>query len=187
MRRLALVVSLVLQPSLVAASLYVASATIMGEWLGLPLALMFSSFLPLAFTVSWARLNGSPWDLPSRSLRGIPLIFASTSNLVGALLTYVLSTARYMTAIMAGYGLGGILAYAASRRWKVSIHALSVAEAVVGFHYLAGTPLVLLAGAATVAVGWARVRLGKHTVLQVVIGVIIGLLSASVAFHIFLS
>ncbi len=187
MRRLALTVSLILQPSLVAASLYVASATVMGEWLGLPLALMFSSFLPLAFTVSWARLNGSPWDLPSRSLRGIPLMFASASNLVGALLTYMLSTARYISAIMVGYGLGGILAYAASRRWKVSIHTLSVAEAVVGFHYLASTPLVLLAGIATVAVGWARVRLGKHTVHQVVVGAVIGLISASIAFHLFLS
>ncbi len=187
MRRLALAVSLVLQPSLVAAALYIASAKIMGEWLGLPLALMFSSFLPLAFAISWARLNGAPWDLPSRGLRGTPLLFASASNLVGAFVVYFLSSARYVSAIMTGYGIGGLMAYVASKRWKVSIHALGVAEAVVGFYYLAGAPLTLMAGLATLMVGWARVKLGKHTVLQVAMGTVLGALSAFTAFRIFLA
>jgi membrane-associated phospholipid phosphatase len=54
-------------------------------------------------------------------------------------------------------------------RWKISVHASGIAGPSTALVYLLGAiaaPLLLLA----VPVGWARIKLGAHTILQVIGG-----------------
>ena len=71
-------------------------------------------------------------------------------------------------------------------RWKISIHAVSIAGFVAALAFIAGAPWTSATGLLTpglvvglmpfiVLVGWARVRLRAHTVAQVLGGTLFGL------------
>jgi membrane-associated phospholipid phosphatase len=85
---------------------------------------------------------------------------------------------------MAGYTAAALVVQYITRYWKISTHALGVTAPLVGLVYLYGQqplPFVVLIP----IVGWSRVYLKAHTVLQVVAGVLLGLISVLVFYHIF--
>jgi membrane-associated phospholipid phosphatase len=59
-------------------------------------------------------------------------------------------------------------------RWKVSMHAMSITSAVITAGVLYGLPVFLLLTPLILLVGTARVRLRRHSVSQVVSGILLG-------------
>jgi membrane-associated phospholipid phosphatase len=69
--------------------------------------------------------------------------------------------------------------------WKISIHAGVAAGITTIFVILFGAWMLLMAPL-VLAVGWARVRLGDHTAMQVAAGTFIGALVSGIAFTVFM-
>lgn len=60
-----------------------------------------------------------------------------------------------------------------NQRWKISAHSAGIAGISVLIWQIigtAGTPILLIIP----LVGWARVRLGRHTLGQVIMGAVLG-------------
>jgi membrane-associated phospholipid phosphatase len=108
----------------------------------------------------------------------LPLILGIVSMIIGVI---ALALAGAPRLLLAGIGITavGLLAGAAvSRFWKMSGHT-TAAAAVLVICAAVGHGWPLLAAPLIALVGWARVRLGDHTVAQVVVGALVGAIIAT--------
>lgn len=115
--------------------------------------------------------------LPDRRERIRPMAWTLLSVLVGWTLLIVAHAPAQVLAVQAAMVTGAVVALAITSVWKISLHAGVAASAALCACALFGwwlTPVWLLVA----AVGWSRVRLGDHTVAQVVAGTIIGAAAA---------
>lgn len=120
--------------------------------------------------------------LVMREQRRAPLAAALLSVLVGVLALQVLGAPVAVTALVLAMLAGLLLMTGMSLVYKASFH-LAVAAGVIGILgalygwgvYVPGVILVL-------AVSWARVSTGRHTVAQTGIGALVGWAAAVVVF-----
>jgi hypothetical protein len=93
-------------------------------------------------------------------------------RIVGAALTILLAwhVSRALLATVAPVVIGVLIATAITHglRWKVSLHLGGIAGSVTVFVLLFGTVLLVLSPLVAL-VGWARWRVGAHTVAQAVV------------------
>jgi membrane-associated phospholipid phosphatase len=73
-----------------------------------------------------------------------------------------------------------------SIRWKISIHASGITGPVTVLTYSLGVVGLFLFGL-TVPVGWARIRLGVHTLSQVVAGALLTIATTWLQLRIYLT
>lgn len=183
---LAHAVSEVLAPAVLVAGLLLAVGWQAGDdgasrWWGVPGA-VFGAALPFAYVVRGVRQGRfTDHHIPEREHRRVPLVFGATSLAAGLVLLIVFDAPRDVPALLAA-GAAGLAVFATvTHWWKISIHSgvaagtVAVLVAVFGPVALAAVPLVPL-------VGWARVRLGAHTVAQVITGALAGALIAGTVF-----
>ncbi|MEH0827469.1 MULTISPECIES: phosphatase PAP2 family protein [unclassified Micromonospora] len=146
------------------------------------LATVFASGIPFAYILGGVR-RGRLTDhhVGVREQRRVPLLFGLTSATAGLALLAALGAPRPMLALVAAGVVGLVVAVTVSHWWKMSIHTAVAAGAVVvlaltfGPRMLAAAPLPALAA-------WSRVRLGDHTVAQVVVGGVVGGLVAGLVY-----
>ncbi|MEU4566006.1 phosphatase PAP2 family protein [Micromonospora sp. NPDC023956] len=146
------------------------------------LATLFASGVPIAYILGGVR-RGRLTDhhVRLREQRRIPLLVGLASSAGGLALLAALGAPRPVLALVAAGVVGLVVAVSVSHWWKMSIHsavaggALVVLASTFGPGLLAGAPLLGL-------VGWSRVRLGDHTVGQVVAGAALGALVAVTVF-----
>ncbi|RIV38943.1 phosphatase PAP2 family protein [Micromonospora radicis] len=186
-RRLARIVTELTAPAVLVSllSVMIGWHSARGRYSGLAwglLAAVFVSLIPLAYIVGGVR-RGRLTDhhVRLREQRRIPLLFGLGSVAAGLALLAVLGAPRPVLALVAAGLVGLVVAVTVSHWWKMSIHsavavgALVVLVVTFGGHLLVATPLLAL-------VGWARVRLGDHTPIQVLAGGALGGLVAAVVF-----
>lgn len=112
------------------------------------------------------------------------LIAAILAGLTATLLVLLLVRAdRHVIALCAAMlaTLVAIGVITTLGRWKVSVHAAVLAGSVVMLA-VAASPMWLFGLLAVPVVGWARVRLGAHTLGQVLAGAALGLVVAGATF-----
>jgi membrane-associated phospholipid phosphatase len=146
------------------------------------LATVFASGIPIAYIlggVRRGRLTDHHVRLPEQ--RRIPLLVGLASAAGGLALLAALGAPRPVLALVAAGVVGLVVAVSVSHWWKMSIHSAVAAGTLV---VLASTfgPQVLLGSPLLALVGWSRVRLGDHTVGQVVAGAALGALVAVTVF-----
>ena len=78
--------------------------------------------------------------------------------------------------------MGLVISLVVTLFWKISVHAGSVAGALVILAIVAGPGVLLAAPLVIGLVAWSRVELGDHTVWQVIGGSLIGALVATAFF-----
>ncbi|GIJ76288.1 PAP2 superfamily protein [Micromonospora phaseoli] len=138
------------------------------------LAVLFCSAVP--YGIIWLGVRrGELTDhhIAVRSQRRRPLLHGLLSVLAGLAALVLLGAPRPLVALVVG--MLGILAaiLAVNQVWKVSAHAAISAASVAALIFVFGpaaTPLLAVVG----VVGWSRVRLGDHTLGQVVAGTALG-------------
>lgn len=74
-----------------------------------------------------------------------------------------------------------ILLYFVNLFWKMSAHAMG-ASCIAAAAFMISPWLFLLSAAVIFAVGWSRVYLGKHTLLQVCAGAVTGFTTTMILF-----
>jgi membrane-associated phospholipid phosphatase len=103
---------------------------------------------------------------------------------LGALDLWLIHAPPIMTASMAGYAASALVVQWITRYWKISTHALGITAPLVALTVLFGArpaPFYALIP----LVGWSRVYLRAHTVLQVVAGTLLALTTTLIFFRIF--
>lgn len=184
-RKLAEMLSLLLQPQAVAVLLYaLVSFTFSRGFRAVIfflLSVLLVSALPTVFVLSLAKEGRvSDPDLPRREERFVP--YLSIVGMYGVLfvLLFVLSTPRELLAITLCYIVVTFVGAVISLFWKISLHLAGIAGPVTALVLLLHPAFGVLFGL-LVPLGWARVFLGKHDLLQVISG---SLMSSAITYGI---
>lgn len=146
------------------------------------LSATFGVALPTAFVMRGVRLgHWSSHHVPERGRRLVPMLVGLGSLSVGgALLVAVGAPSEFRGAFFTGLLVSAVVT-AITRWWKVSLHATVVAGGVAILALVYGPVLLTLAPLIGL-IGWARVRLGEHTIAQVSVGAAIGAILTIVIF-----
>lgn len=176
MRSLAQVLSAVFQPVAGITWFFLILFALHGGWRpALLTAWFFLAVLPTAFLV-WGLRRGWWSDLDVSQVTQRRFFLPVTAAFVGA--AALVASARHYPVPLTR-GLVGIFAWIAvstviSWWWKISLHAGGVAGLVALAYYLLGARAALAASWLPLAVSWARVHLGRHTLAQVIAGMCLG-------------
>ncbi|MFD0557568.1 hypothetical protein FB566_2843 [Stackebrandtia endophytica] len=148
-----------------------ATGTIGGTLLWGSLVAVFTSVIPMG-VIAWGIRRGRISDVHvrHRSQRIKPLAGIALSATAGLTLMWLMKAPGTVVALSWALAIGVLTTGVITVFWKISFHtAVSSATAVViGFLFGGGWAITAIAVVATI--GWSRVRLGDHTVAQVLAG-----------------
>ncbi len=108
-------------------------------------------------------------DVSNRRQRNELYAFGLGTVLVGLLVLTPLGLPRPFVALLLCAFVIGVINSIVDLRWKISVHATAVASIATVTWLFAPMPGIAL-WLCALAVGWARVRTGNHTPLQVLSG-----------------
>ena len=189
-RDLARILSTVFNPFLTALALFVilAHASARGTldfWWLLGVSTFFTSLGPMLY-VFWLYGSDRISDLDMSVRHEREAVFGAfvVFYLLGTLAMWMTHAPRLMIAAMAAYTVSTLVVQYITRYWKISTHAIGITAPLVALTLLYGNqtlPFLILIP----MVGWARVYLKAHTLLQVVAGTALATVSTILFFHLF--
>jgi membrane-associated phospholipid phosphatase len=187
---LARIFSTVCNPFVTAMALFVILAHAFAHDVGTFWFLLFSSTIftsigPMLF-VFWLYSSGriSDLDMSIRSERESVFSVFVISYFLGTIALALVRAPTMLVATMAGYTASALVVQFITRHWKISTHALGITAPLTALIYLYGwgpAPFLLLIP----IVGWSRVYLHAHTLMQVVAGTALGFASVVLFFRLF--
>ena len=145
------------------------------DWKALGIALALFTLLPCAVMVLLRRRGLEDVYAPEPALRQRILLMGTACYLTGFLVLSAVDAAPIMTWSAASITLAAAAVRVIDRFWKISIHSVGVAAGVFVLVTVGGAgqwPQL----AAPPLVAWARLRLGAHTVPQLLAGILLGAL-----------
>lgn len=138
----------------------------------------FSSIVPILFI--YTQRN---WiDTDERAQRFLPFIVGIVSYFAGFLVLIAINAPTIIQALMFCYATNTLLVLIITVWWKVSVHTTAAGGPLVALTYSFGTwvfPLYLIVP----LVGLSRLIMKKHTLLQVIMGMLIGIIGTAVQVH----
>lgn len=154
-------------------------------WVLLFNSAFFTSIAPMLFIFFlYATDRISDLDMSIRTERERVFIAFVVFYALGAVDLWLIHAPVIMTASMAAYAVSSLVVQWITRYWKISTHALGITAPLVALTVLFGqrpAPFYVLIP----LVGWSRVYLRAHTVLQVVAGTLLALGTTLLFFRIF--
>ena len=184
------IISTVCNPFLTSLALFVilAGARSNGAtdfWVLLFNSAFFTSIGPMLFIFYlYATDRISDLDMSIRAERERVFIAFVIFYALGALDLWLIRAPAIMTASMAAYAVSSLIVQWITRYWKISTHALGITAPLVALTVLFGqrpVPFYVLIP----LVGWSRIYLRAHTVLQVIAGTLLALGTTLLFFRIF--
>jgi hypothetical protein len=171
--RLASIISAVLNAPFVAAYTFIAMSLLLpggNWWYALPLAVFFATVVPVVsvYVLLSRKLLKDPYASDRRSRR-LPLAIAVVSYALGTASLAAVGATPVATALMACYSSNTLLVLLISLRWKISVHTSGITGPATALIYSVGAPGYLFM-LMVLPVAWARMVLGAHDRLQVVVG-----------------
>jgi membrane-associated phospholipid phosphatase len=148
---------------------------------------LFAAIVPLSVLLIWETRTSAKFDfdIPARTDRNHPLLFASTSYLIGSAVLVAVHAPLLTTVVMFGYFAGTLFLFFINLYWKISIHAMGIAGPTTVLVFVFGYWGVLL-GLLLPPVIWSRVYLKKHTVAQAITGAVLGVVLTAVTLSLLL-
>ncbi|ETW95710.1 MAG: hypothetical protein ETSY1_29485 [Candidatus Entotheonella factor] len=115
----------------------------------------------------------SDLDITRRGERPLPFIAALGGCIIACLCLYAVGAPILLLRFAAAHMSIMALIFVITLFWKISVHSAGIAGvATLAASLLGG--LQVLALTSVILVGWSRIRLGRHTVGQVIAGGILG-------------
>lgn len=144
------------------------------RWAGAGWGLLAAGFAAvLPYAVTWRLRHPREQIGVSRRVRVVYLLVTLACAVAGVLLVGLLGGPHRVVAVAITIVAGLAVAAAINTRYRLSNHACAAAGGTVILVVLYG-PIFLAGFLIVVAVGWSRVRLGRHTVGEVAGGAVIG-------------
>ncbi len=184
------IVSTVCNPFLTSLALFVilAGARSNGAtdfWVLLFNSAFFTSIAPMLFIFYlYATDRISDLDMSIRAERERVFIAFVVFYALGALDLWLIHAPAIMTASMAAYAVSSLIVQWITRYWKISTHALGITAPLIALTVLFGqrpAPFYVLIP----LVGWSRVYLRAHTLLQVLAGTLLAFITTLLFFRLF--
>ena len=142
--------------------------------------LLFLSFGPLLYILLGVRSGKlSDVDVSRRTERTGPFLFGIASVTMGLFVLMFIHGPKNLQTVLIGTLVSGVIMMVTTLRWKISIHASTLAGAATMLTVLYGV-IMLPAFLLLVLVSWSRVVLCRHTVAQVVVGSLVSIALAMV-------
>ena len=113
-------------------------------------------------------------DVSVRSQRTGPYLFSSGSCVIGFVVLTLAHAPRGMQTILLLNAISSIILMLITLRWKISMHASSLAAVITMLNMLYGR-ILLPAFILLILVSWSRVVLKRHTIAQVTAGSLFGM------------
>jgi len=142
--------------------------------LALSIAFLFSFLLPILFFI-WLRKKDlvADVDATNKEERTIPYLFGILLCIIALLISYYFWGFSLFSKLWLIYSFNTILLIAVNKFWKISAHAIGLSAPIGALFFVFGQN-ALIAIALLVYIGWTRLYLKKHTVLQIIAGSIFG-------------
>jgi len=149
------------------------------------LCLLFGAMLPFLYIFFLYRKN-KIYDIhvPEKGNRIKPLLFTSLSNTVGLIVLYILDAPIFLKVIFILTLISTSILTVITYYWKISLHASWITSVVITFNVLLGPWMLLLLPLIPI-IGWARVKVRRHTTPQVVLGAGISSIVCFVGYHLY--
>ena len=150
------------------------------------LSLVFTSILPMAIILLWAKIISTDNDISNRQDRYVPLIVGIVSYFVGVLLSLFLNLDNFLTLLLLCYAVNTGVVLLITFKWKISVHTTGISGPIAA--------LILLLGPAGAAIAfiypiviWSRVLLKKHTLAQAICGGVQGFFLTVLEMYLFMN
>ena len=130
---------------------------------------VLTPFLYLAWLVEQGKVTDL--DVKRREQRTYPLLVTIVCQGMAWLLLGFGAAPSVLITLAATSWLQTLIILVITLRWKISVHTSAAAGAATVVWILLGTPLSLLI---VPLIAWSRVRLRRHTLLQTVVGALLG-------------
>jgi len=146
------------------------------------LILIIVTGIPLAYLVIGLRYGWvSDMEMTQRSERPRFILISLSSDVLALLVLLFLHGPHLLSVIVLTYFCLAITMLTISRFWKISLHMAGVGGFSTALLYVFGIPM-LWVFLSLPLVAWARLHRRKHTLAQLVIGAIAGILVAILTF-----
>lgn len=110
-------------------------------------------------------------DASVKEERSIPFLISVGFYLIGLILLILFKVNIITIAFWFCYISNTLITIAINRSWKISAHAMGAAGPLAAITYVFG-PIALLFSVVVFLVGWSRIQLKVHNLLQVLVGTI---------------
>ena len=139
------------------------------------ISLIFTSILPMAIIMHWARKLDTDKDISNKEDRFIPLIVGVVSYFIGFLIALILGVSNFLIVLILCYTVNTFIVMLITIKWKISIHTTGLTGPVAALIMLLG-PIGALFGLLYPILIWSRFTLKKHTMAQAIAGGVFGLI-----------
>lgn len=158
----------------------------LGKFITLELiSLVFTSILPMAIIVYWAKRLNTDKDISNRQDRFMPLIIGIISYFIGVLVCLVLNADIFMTLLLLCYTVNTGIVLLITTKWKISVHTTGLSGPIAALILLLG-PFGAVFGVIYPIVIWSRVLLKKHTMAQAICGGVQGFFLAVLEMYLYI-
>jgi hypothetical protein len=135
-------------------------------------SIMFATVIPIVGIVHFARSEGLNYDIPEKSARVRPFIFAIASYVLGFPLLVWIRAPVLISGVMMAYAINTFIIFLITLRWKISVHAAGVTGPLTFIIYELG-PLWSFLYLLVIPVALVRLELKEHTIFQLAAGAIL--------------
>ena len=149
------------------------------------ISLIFTSALPLAIILLWAKRIGTDRDISNRSDRYMPLIIGIISYIIGFMICIISNLDHFLTALLLCYATNTGVVLLFTIKWKISVHTTALSGPVAALILLLG-PLGAIFGVIYPVLIWSRVLLKKHTLAQAISGGVQGFFLTVLEMYLFI-
>lgn len=150
------------------------------------ISVIFTSILPLAIILFWAKKLGTDNDISNRSDRYMPLIVGIISYFIGFLISYALGLDNFLTCLLLCYSINTGVVLIFTTKWKISVHTTALSGPVAALILLLG-PFGAILGIIYPVLIWSRVLLKKHTLSQAISGGVQGFFLTVLEMYLFMN
>ena len=148
------------------------------------ICLTFSTLLPMAaFFILKNKNLITDFDASKKEERLLPMAFGALFFLIGFTLLRMMNAPLLIQGIMFCGLMNTILTWIITKHWKISIHALSLSTSVTIF-WICGYKYLTLNIGLIILVTIARILTNSHNLLQIIAGILTGIISTFTYYHI---
>ncbi|MBQ7928805.1 MAG: hypothetical protein IJ287_08720 [Methanobrevibacter sp.] len=151
-----------------------------------PISLVFTSILPMAIILLWAKIINTDNDISIRQDRYVPLVVGIVSYFIGVLVSLFLNLDNFLILLLLCYSVNTGVVLLITTKWKISVHTTGISGPIAA--------LILLLGPAGAAIAliypiviWSRVLLKKHTLAQAICGGVQGFFLTVLEMYLFMN
>ena len=147
-RKIAETISTITQPPIITIPLFLIICMVLSfengtfslsKFLTLELiSLVFTSLLPMAIILLWAKRINTDRDISNREDRFVPLVIGIVSYFIGVLVSLILNADNFLTLLLLCYAVNTGVVLLITFKWKISVHTTGISGPIAALILLLG-------------------------------------------------